>query len=70
MFGVAKTSRVGLVALIERFSCDMERDAGAGTWGLQKEGDRKTSTTGGLVYTTYFDSPFLALLAVAARSKV
>jgi len=43
---------------------------GQGHGELQKDGDRKTSTTGRLVYTTYFDSPFLALLAAAARYKV
>jgi hypothetical protein len=43
---------------------------GQGHGELQKEGDRKTSKTGRLVCTTYFDSPFLALLAAAARFKV
>ena len=34
MFGAARADRVGLVALTERFSCDIEWDAGAGTWGI------------------------------------
>jgi hypothetical protein len=38
VFGAAKTDRVGLVALIEGLSCDVGREAGAGTWGITERG--------------------------------